>query len=207
MADYDLDRSFEISGPEEARKLYSEWAKTYDSEFGEAWGYDAPRKIAEIYKAEMTPEDQPILDVGGGTGLVAEHLAGLVVDNFDITPEMIAKAEEKGIYRAQILGDLTKPLEIADGAYGGIISSGAFTFGHVGPECFPELMRILRPGALFVAGTRGPVMDQAGFGSMLAELVARGQIEPVRFREFVIYEGVDHPHKDDLGLVMVFRRL
>ena len=72
--EYDLDQSFEISGPEEARKLYGDWAESYDEQFGAGWGYVAPRKIAELYRANMTPEDQPVLDVGGGTGLVAEHL-------------------------------------------------------------------------------------------------------------------------------------
>jgi hypothetical protein len=46
-----------------------------------------------------------------------------------------------------------------------------------------------------------------GFGSALARLVALGRIEPVRFREIPIYDATaTHRHKDDRGLVMVFRR-
>ena len=64
-----------------------------------------------------------------------------------------------------------------------------------------------KPGALFVCGTIPAVLDGAGFGSALAKLVAAGRIEPVRFRDIPIYEGAEHPHKNDRGLVMVFRRV
>jgi SAM-dependent methyltransferase len=202
---YDLDEAYDINGPDDARKMYGDWARTYDTSFGQAWGYIAPREIAAILKAEFAGGE--ILDIGAGTGLVAEHLRGLTVDALDITPEMLRVAEGKGLYRQLIEADLTGPLAIADGSYDAVISCGTFTHGHVGPECFPELLRITRPGALFVCGTIPAVLDGAGFGSALARLVATGRIEPVRFRDIPIYEGADHPHKDDRGLVMVFRRM
>lgn len=205
--DYDLDRAYEIDGPDQARQHYGAWAETYDAHFGAGWGYVAPREIAGLFRAEMGTQNQPVLDAGGGTGLLAEHLRDLVVDAIDITPEMLARAEAKGLYRNRMLGDLTEPLKIADGAYGGVISCGTFTHGHVGPECLPELLRVTRPGALFCCGTIPAVLDGAGFGSALARLVAQGRIEPVRFREIAIYEGADHPHAGDRGLVMLFRRL
>jgi SAM-dependent methyltransferase len=202
---YDLEQAYDIDGPEGARKMYGAWASTYDSSFGRAWGYVAPREIAALLKEEFSG-DEPILDAGAGTGLVAEHLRGLVVDAFDITPEMLAEARRKGLYRNCILGDLTQPLDLPDASYGAVVSCGTFTHGHVGPECLPELLRVTRPGALFVCGTIPAVLDGAGFGSALAKLVALGRIEPVRYRDIAIYEGADHPHKDDRGLVMVFRR-
>ena len=76
-----------------------------------------------------------------------------------------------------------------------------------GPECFPELLRITRSGAVFACGTIGPVLDGAGFGSSLARLVAKGKITPLAWHDIPIYEGAEHPHKDDRGLVMVFRKL
>ena len=203
-ADYELDRAYEIHGPKDAKKLYDGWAETYDDSFGTGWGYVAPRKIAEVYLADGASE--PVLDIGAGTGLVAEALPGLTVDGFDISADMLAKAEAKGLYRNRILGDLTQPLDLADASYGGVISCGTFTHGHVGPECLPELLRVTRSGALFVCGTIAPVYDQMGFGSALAKLVAQGRITPVDFREIAIYEGAEHDHANDTGLVMVFRK-
>ena len=204
--DYDLDRAYEIDGPEAAKALYADWAETYDDAFGGGWGYVAPKRIAELFRAEMDGND-PVLDIGAGTGLVAEHLRDLTVDAIDITPEMLAVAESKGLYRTRIVGDLLKPLAFADDTYGGVVSCGTFTHGHVGPACLPELLRVTRPGALFVCGTIPAVLDKLGFGSALATLVAQGRIEPVRFREIEIYEGAEHSHAGDRGLVMVFRTL
>lgn len=205
-AGYDLEEAYEINGPDDARKMYGDWAATYDDSFGKAWGYIAPREIAAILRLELA-DDVPILDAGAGTGLVGAYLQGLTVDAFDITPEMLAEAKAKRLYRNYILGDLTKPLALPDAAYGAVISCGTFTHGHVGAECLPELLRVTQPCALFVCGTIPAVLDGAGFGSALAKLVASGEIEPVRYRDIPIYEGADHPHKDDRGLVMVFRKL
>lgn len=203
---YDLDKAYEIDGPDDARRMYGDWAPTYETSFALNWGYIAPREIAAILRAEI-PQGAEILDIGAGTGLVAEHLLGLTVDALDITPEMLEIARPKGLYRHLILGDLTGALDIPDGSYGAVVSCGTFTHGHVGPECFPELLRITRPGAVFACGTIGPVLDGAGFGSELARMVAHGKITPVAWRDIPIYEGADHPHKDDRGLVMVFRKL
>lgn len=205
-ADCELDRAYEIHGPEDAKKLYDGWAESYDESFGTGWGYVAPRRIAEIFLAEAGATADPVLDIGAGTGLVAEALPGRVVDGFDISADMLARAQAKGLYRNRILGDLTQPLDLVDESYGGVISCGTFTHGHVGPECLPELLRVTRPGALFVCGTIPPVYDQMRFGSALARLVAHHRIAPVDFREIGIYEGAHHDHASDTGLVMVFRK-
>jgi len=206
MQDYELGEAYTIRGPEDARKLYGEWAETYDQSFGAGWGYVAPRKIAEIFRDAYTGSD-PVLDIGAGTGLVAEHMGPLTVDGIDITPEMLEAAAAKGLYRNRILGDLKAPLPLDSDAYGGVVSCGTFTHGHVGPECFPELVRVTRPGALFVCGTIAPVLDEYGFGSALARLVAEDKITPVAFRLIDIYEGAEHDHAKDQGLVMVFRKI
>lgn len=202
--DYQLDDAYDINGPDEARKLYGNWAASYDESFGAGWGYIAPREIAAIFRG-AGGEAEPVLDIGAGTGLVAEHLRGMTVDALDITPEMLEVARAKGIYRDLIAADLLKTLPLPYGRYGGVISCGTFTHGHVGPECLPELLRVTRPGALFVCGTIAPVLDGLGFGSALARLVAHERIEPVRFHEIEIYEDADHPHAADRGLVMMFR--
>ncbi len=204
MPDYDLDGAYAIAGPDKAKELYGGWAATYDSSFGDGWGYVAPREIASIYKAEGG--DSPILDVGAGTGLLAEHLDGMTVDAIDITPEMLDRAAEKGLYRDRIVGDVLEPLDMADGTYAGVVSSGTFTHGHVGPACLAELLRVCAPGALFACGCIPAVYDGMGFGSTLAVLQARGRIGPLRFADIAIYEGGDHPHAADRGLVMIFRK-
>lgn len=206
MTDYDLDKAYTIDGASDAKALYDSWAATYDSSFGEAHGYVAPREIASLFTA-LNDGSDPVLDIGAGTGLVAENLPGRTVDGIDISDGMLKQAAAKGLYRNRILADLTQTLPIKDNVYGGFVSCGTFTHGHVGPEVFPELMRVAKPGALFVCGVIPPVYDGAGFGSRLALMVARKLISPVDFHDIPIYENADHDHANDRGLVMVFRKL
>lgn len=204
MPDYDLDKAYEIKGPADAEARYDAWSETYDQEFVDAWGYVAPREIAGIFRDLAGHGQTPVLDIGAGTGLLAENLPGAEIDGIDISARMLAKAEQKGLYRQRIEADLTRTLPIPDNSYGGFISCGCFTHGHVGPEVFPELLRVARRGALFVLGTIPPVYDGTGIGSALALHQAAGRIGPLSFRDIAIYEGADHPHSNDRGLVMIF---
>lgn len=201
-----LEGAYALMTPEDSVRYYENFAETYDTEFAAAMGYVYPREVARQFLKMATAEDQPVLDIGAGTGLVAEHLPGLPVDGIDISPEMLAKAEAKGLYRARIVADLTKPLALPDGAYGGFVSAGTFTHGHLGPEVLGELLRLARPGALYCLGINLQVFDRACFGSAFARLVAAGRVTPLDFREVPIYEGKNHAHAGDRGVVALFRR-
>lgn len=202
----DLDSAYALDGTIETREFYKEWAESYDQTFAVDRGYRSPAEVARRFR-DAADGNEPVLDVGAGTGLIGEALAGTQIDALDLSPDMLAVAGRKAVYRSLITADLTGPLDIPDASYGGVVSSGTFTHGHVGPVCLPELMRIARPGALFVCTVIPAVYDSAGFGSALAQLVADGQITPVRFHDFAIYEKADDEHGDEHGLVMEFHRL
>lgn len=206
MSERHLERAYAIDGPDDAKALYDSWADRYDTNLLQDLGYVAPREIARIY-IELGNGIDPILDVGAGTGMLATHLPDRTVDAIDISGEMLDQAGQKGLYRSRIVGDVLKPLAIPDNTYGGIVSSGTFTHGHVGPACLPELLRISKPGALFVCGCIPVVFDAMGFGSTLGVLNATGQISDLRFRDIPVYEGKDHNHASDRGLVMMFCKL
>lgn len=208
MSKHSLDGAYSLNAPEDSVEYYRDWADDYDQQFAAAHGYTVPAQIAAIFRAEGGMG--PVLDIGAGTGLVAQALGEgdpLEVDGIDISAEMLRVAGEKGLYQNRIVADLTKPLEIADAAYSGFLSAGTFTHGHVGPGCLNELLRIASSNALFVLAVNEQVFDQAGFGSAFARAVADGSISPVRFRKIPYYEEADHEHADDHGLVAVFRRL
>lgn len=201
----DLGDAYGLQTPDDSRALYATWAGSYDQSFAAARGYVYPAEIAAQFRAHAGQGDAPILDIGAGTGLVAEHLAG-EVDALDISPEMLGQAGAKGRYRHLIQADLTQALPIPDASYGGFISAGTFTHGHVGPVCLPELMRISRPGALFCLGINAQVFDALGFGSAFAALSADGAIGPIHFARVPIYRGADHDHAADTALIALFRR-
>ena len=202
--EHGLDGAYSLKKPEDSVAYYKDWATSYDTQFAVTHGYVVPRHVGQAFR-EMGGEG-PVLDIGAGTGLVAEQLPGIEIDGIDISQEMLDVACNKGLYRKRICADLTGPLDIADGTYQGFVSAGTFTHGHVGPVCLPELMRIARPGALFVATINAQVFDESGFGSAFAGLVADGVIDPVSFRHVNYYEGVDHEHANDMGLLASFRK-
>lgn len=201
----DLDSAYSLSSTKETKEFYSDWAETYDQNFANARGYTAPREVARVFRAS-SDGNETILDIGAGTGLLGQALGGFLVDGIDLSPDMLAVAAQKNVYRDLFTGDLTKPLDIASDTYGGLVSTGTFTHGHVGAICLPELWRIARPGALFVCTVLADVLDSAGFGSALAQMVARGQITPVQFHEFIIYDKAGDAHSGDKGLIMEFRK-
>ena len=205
MTEHDLDGAYSLKKPEDSVAYYKDWAPNYDTNFAAVHGYVIPQKVAAIFREEGGRG--PVLDIGAGTGLVAEALREADIDGIDISQEMLDVAGAKGLYRNRICADLTRPLEIADAVYSGFISAGTFTHGHVGPGCLPELMRIATANALFVLAINEQVFDRSGFGSEFARLVADEVIGPVGFRRIAYYEGAEHDHADDHGLVAVFRRV
>ena len=206
---HSVDDAYAIGSPEEAARLYDDWAGSYDADLTGARGYALPERIAASFLRRAEARDAPVLDVGAGTGLVGAALAGdgpAQIDGIDISAGMLASARDKGCYRALIEADLTRPLDLEDGAYGALISAGTFTHGHVGPEVLPELLRLARPGALCVFGILPAVFDGAGFGSALALLVADGRIGPLDFERCRVYAREDHDHGRDEAFAVIFRK-
>lgn len=205
----DLEAAYSLNSPDANRSLYRDWAATYDEDFARRGGYRFPLLIAQAYID--AGGKWPALDVGCGTGLVAEYLPeDAVIDGVDIAPEMLAMARRKGRYRNLIEADLTQPLALPDAPYAGMISAGTFTHGHVGPGALDELMRVLKPGAICAITGNASFFAKAGFRETFDRLIAAGTICEPTLREERIYEANATPpegHEDDMGYVIVFCRL
>lgn len=203
---HDLDGAYALRTPEDSVRYYGDWAKSYDSDFAADMEYRSPDTVAEAFAA--LGGTGPVLDVGAGTGLVAEALArrGIApVDGIDISDKMLAVAAAKGVYRATIRADLTGVLPVENNVYSGVISAGTFTHGHVGPAAFHELLRIATPGAVFAVTVHSAVYEAGGFAAEFAALGNR--IEGFRTDPFRIYgraAGADHA--DDTGWIVSFRK-
>ena len=166
-----LERAYGLETPKQALELYRDWATTYDTHLEQGLHYRAPGRIAEILAQVLEDRSSLILDVGCGTGLVAEYLAQLgfkICDGLDFSPEMLEVAEKKGIYQSLVEADLEKPLEIAEGSYDAAICCGTFTHGHVGPQALGEICRVLKPGTPLLARSTTTSGRQQGFRSRLS---------------------------------------
>ena len=187
-----LQRAYALRSPEECLALYADWAESYDAGFAAAQGYVLPVRVAEAFVASGAP-DGAVLDVGAGTGLVAQALRGCgfagAVDGVDISAEMLAVAGRKGVYRALHVADITRPLPGGCGPYAGIISAGTFTHGHVGPEGLPPLLDVAAPGAVMVLSVNLEVWEAKRFPAALDGLA--GRIASVEHLDVPIYGAAD----------------
>ncbi|MCB2137355.1 MAG: methyltransferase domain-containing protein [Rhodobacteraceae bacterium] len=200
-----LNAAYDLKSPEDSLRLYRDWAATYDADFARRMDYLMPEKIAAAFADLGTG---PVLDIGAGTGLVAEALArrGIApVDGLDISAEMLAIADGKGVYRRTVVADLTKALPLADRTYRGFVSSGTFTHGHVGPEALDELLRVAEQDALFVLSVHAGVYEAGGFAQKFDEL--RHAIRDLTVQSVPIYgEAATGEHRDDKALIVSFYR-
>ena len=172
-----LGAVYEASRPEEVAALYDGWAGSYDAEMALA-GYRHPTICLALLSRHLPRGSSPLLDAGAGTGLIGEWL-GIMgyphVEALDISAGMLAKAAQKGAYKALHNLALGGPLPFEDGHFSGIVSAGVFTTGHVGPEGLDELIRITRPGGVIVMTVKNTLWE-GGFAARIEELEGAGTL-------------------------------
>lgn len=209
MSQPDLTAALALSGPDATLKLYRDWAESYDGGFARGMEYLLPDHVARAFLA--AGGEGPVLDVGAGTGLCAAGLrAGgfdAEIDALDFSAEMLAQAAGKGLYRALIRADVTRSLPLPR-TYRGVVSSGTFTAGHVGPDAFGPLLDVALPGALFALSVNLRVWA-LGFEDALVRLEAEGRIAARQTLEVAVYgqaaAALDPAHAGDRALIVMFR--
>jgi ubiquinone/menaquinone biosynthesis C-methylase UbiE len=204
----DLAAAYDLSSPEDSKKLYAQWAKSYDLSFAARESYHLPFQTARAFVA--AGGQGPVLDAGAGTGLCGQALADLGISPLeatDISPEMLAEALKKDIYRDVIEADLLEGIPVPPGSYRGVVSSGTFTHGHIGPEALPALLRVGRSGAQFALSINARFYDKAGFGTAFDRLAQGGWIRDFALSEVAIYgDSADAAHRNDTAFIALFKR-
>ncbi|NNE80698.1 MAG: class I SAM-dependent methyltransferase [Silicimonas sp.] len=206
--DTKLESAYALETPEDNLRLYEAWATTYDADFVEGAGYRLPKLVADAFLA--LESSGPVLDVGCGTGAVTDHLPKhIVVDGLDLSRDMLDVAGKKGRYRRLIEANLLETLPIETASYGGVICAGTFTHGHVGGTALPELVRILRRGALVVVTIRDQVWDSMGFGYAFENLHKTRMITAPDVKAERIYANphlAPGKHGNGMAYLTTFRR-
>ncbi len=130
------------------RSGYAEWAATYEETVEDAMDLE----LLATLPAPAWAEVGEAADLGCGSGRTGAWLRDRgvrAVDGVDITPEMLALANRRGIYRRLVEGDLTAS-GLAAGGYDLVVA--CLVDDHL-PELAPlhsEAARLLRPGGAFV---------------------------------------------------------
>ena len=201
-----LERAYALQSDTESRALYRDWAETYDQTMLDGLNYQSPRLVADLLAEHLPQRSAPVLDIGCGTGLAGQVLAGHgfgAIDGLDVSPEMMQVAARRGVYRNFVAADLNAPLAIADASYDGMSCCGTFTHGHVDARCLGELFRILRPGAPFAFTVKLEVWESLGFKDKLANLMHQNVITEQSFRHDRHYSTSAAPD----GVFCVYRKV
>jgi predicted TPR repeat methyltransferase len=185
-----VERARSLASPAEACALYREWASHYDRDVYGRLKVTGTARIAGLLGRHLADRAARIIDLGCGTGAAGVELKRLGfkhIDGLDISPDMLAVARSKTVYRHVVTADLLAPLALADGAYEAAISAGTFTTGHVSAAALPEVLRIVQPQGLIACVVAQGFWETGGFAATLAELTGAGRLsvlhdslEPVR---------------------------
>ena len=207
-----LKAAYAVKNPEDNRELYAKWAPTYER-FLDDTRFIYARQVAEIFAQRSSTHTEPVLDAGCGTGRVGLELSRLgvsTVDGIDISAEMLSEASTMSApggapaYRRLMEADLTGPIELETGSYAGIVSSGAFTHGHLGPETLSELLRVARPGALGVIGVNASIFEAKGYKDRFEQYAADGVIEGLEVQLRPVYDDIGTGNANHTAQIAVF---
>lgn len=187
------------------RNYYDSWADAYDTDVADH-GYGLPesmvRTLGDTIEAVgrevggrggfSDPSTVHVLDAGCGTGLVGQALAAAgyrTIDGIDLSSEMVALAEQRGVYRRLEAGiDLTTPLPDHLVASADVVTvGGVFTVGHVPPTALSNVAGLARPGGLLIVSTRRAYQAETGFDDVSAALAATGVFDTLVHNEGLAY--------------------
>ncbi|MGQ0664993.1 MAG: methyltransferase domain-containing protein [Pseudomonadota bacterium] len=130
-------------------------AERYDEKVRRWLDYQGPEIVhrAAVAALGADPPPQAILDLGCGTGLAAPLLRPLArrLDGVDLSPAMIAKAKERGLYDDLAVDDICRHLALYDSDYTLAIAADVLVYFGALAEPFDGVFRALKPGGLFIA--------------------------------------------------------
>lgn len=160
----------------ELEQRYDQWAKDYDQDLGQDFGWIGPQIAANILARFVQP-DRRILDAGAGTGLVGEVLAQQGFHNLvamDLSRGMLEEARRKKVYQQLHQMKLGGPLDFSTGEFDAVISVGVLTLGHAPASSLDELVRITKPGGYITFTLRPDIYETGGFKEQQQALEAQG---------------------------------
>ncbi len=141
----------ERPAPAYITRFYDTYAASYDQKLVSSLHYQCPQLIRAAVQRHCQ-EKVAILDLGCGTGLCGQTVRSLAkrLDGVDVSPQMLAKAQERNIYDALEVADLYPFMEQRARCYDVIVAAGVFE--HIGDprHVFQAAFRALRDSGLFV---------------------------------------------------------
>jgi len=130
-------------------QLFDNFADNFEEKLTKQLGYNVPQLIREELEPLLPPRVKHLLDLGCGTGLIAEVFADRVdqIQGIDLSAGMLVKAKEKKLYSALYKGDIVEYLDNCSESFDLIVASDVLNY-------LGELESFFRSVA--------PVLDEGG---------------------------------------------
>ena len=187
--------TYEATTPEELAEAYKAWAPLYDTDTTDRMGYVGPEYAARMLDELLESRKSRIMDAGCGTGLVGKALSDKGYTRLtavDYSRDMLCQAEEKGCYRELVQADMNKPFDVPDNTYDAAICVGTFTYAHVGPHAFDELVRVTKPEGFVCFTVRDGAYQEYGYRRKMVELERENawELQQMVNEDYLIKEDV-----------------
>nr|CAB3267676.1 Williams-Beuren syndrome chromosomal region 27 protein-like [Phallusia mammillata] len=139
---------------------YTKLAEEYEQDFV-GLGYETPGDVAKLALKYLKGDNQQVLDIACGTGLVADALrnGGFKgeIDGIDGSPGMLNLAKAKqGVYR-KLVEAFVNPgvnLPFDKTTYDAVVCSGGYGPGHLMPATLELLIDVTKAQGVIVFATR-----------------------------------------------------
>lgn len=168
---------------------YTRFAPVYNQSVTD-WGYQCHRTAADALR-HYVPTNQPILDVGCGTGLVGQALADLGYQNIigvDISPDMLNLAQQAECYRKILRHDLTQlPYPFVNNSFTAVTCIGVFSLIADPIPVLHEFYRLVCPQGYLVFTQQEILYQQYGYADILKGFEQRGELRCESISEPVVY--------------------
>ena len=172
-------------------KEFTRAAKVYETQRAgiyEMCRDDYPQMLAELEREPFAD----VLDVGCGTGAVVELLHGehpeVRCTGLDLTPDMIAVAQKKGLSNCTFVVGDAEDLPFADASFDAVLCSNSFHHYPDPAAFFAGALRVLRPGGRLIlrdyTSNDFVVWLMNTFELPLTRLVGHGDVRILKLAEF-----------------------
>ena len=161
------------------RRRWDVAATGWEAERETVTAINAPVTAALVRALDPRPDDV-VLDLAGGTGDLAEALAGRVarVVETDLSPVMVEAARKRGIANAEHRVLDMQEIGLPDASVDGVVSRFGYMLVPDPALAFRETRRVLRPGGTLALATWAPAKRNPWATAYGPVLVERGLMEP-----------------------------
>ena len=192
--------SFESHTSSEAH--YDEWAKQYEQDLVEKWGYVSPQITADAFQPLHPNKHIEIIEYGCGTGLIGQEYQKRgyhIIDGMDISEQMLAGARAKNCYRNIWHGDVTKGTDLQDNIYDAGMCVGSMGAGHVEAEYLTELLRPIKIGGILLIYMNEVFYQKDDFARRFALHAEQGHWQILRTETSNYMSELDRPGRMFIG--------